>query len=131
VTYLIDTDWLIHVFNNSMVFVRQLDRLTVDGVAVSIVTIAELYEGVFLASQPEAVRASIQRVQQDFKVLGIDVETAERFGELRARLRRAGQLVPDLDLLIAATALRYGLTLCSQNVRHFQRIPGLVVLSLP
>ena len=114
-----------------MVFVRQLDRLTVDGVAVSIVTIAELYEGVFLASQPEAVRASIQRVQQDFKVLGIDVETAERFGELRARLRRAGQLVPDLDLLIAATALRYGLTLCSQNVRHFQRIPGLVVLSLP
>jgi predicted nucleic acid-binding protein len=130
-TYLVDTDWLIHVFNNQQSFVDELNQLAADGVAISIVSMAELYEGVHLASQPEAVRASIQRLQQQFPILGLDAETAEKFGEVRCHLRRVGQLIPDMDLLIASTALRHSLTLCTQNERHFQRIPDLSVLSLP
>jgi predicted nucleic acid-binding protein len=49
----------------------------------------------------------------------------ERFAYLRAELRRRGQLFPDLDLLIAATALQHDLTLLTRNVRHFNRIPDL------
>jgi tRNA(fMet)-specific endonuclease VapC len=44
---------------------------------------------------------------------------------VRAELSRRGQLAPDLDLLIAATAMHYDLTLLTRNVRHFARIPGL------
>ena len=39
--------------------------------------------------------------------------------------RRQGQLIPDLDLLIAATALHHDLTLLTRNIRHFNRIPEL------
>ena len=44
---------------------------------------------------------------------------------MRAFLRRQGQLIPDLDLLIAATALAHDLTLVTRNRRHFSRILSL------
>jgi tRNA(fMet)-specific endonuclease VapC len=58
-------------------------------------------------------------------VLPLDDAITETFGRTRASLRRRGLLIPDLDLLIAATALAYDLTLLTRNRRHFQRIPDL------
>ena len=52
-------------------------------------------------------------------------EIAERFASLRATLRRQGQPLADMDLLIAATALEHDLTLVSRNALHFARVPGL------
>jgi predicted nucleic acid-binding protein len=51
----------------------------------------------------------------------------ELFGRERFRLRRAGQAVPDFDLLVAATALHHDLTLLTRNLRHFTpaRFPTL------
>ena len=46
VVYLIDTDWLIQLFNGRAAFVRELNRLAPDGLAVSVITLAELWEGV-------------------------------------------------------------------------------------
>ena len=49
----------------------------------------------------------------------------KRFARLRGQLRAQGQLIGDLDLLIAATALYYDLTLVTHNTRHFSRITDL------
>jgi predicted nucleic acid-binding protein len=43
-------------------------------------------------------------------------------------LRRQGNLIPDFDLLIAATALRHDLTLVTRDTAHFERIEGLQLL---
>jgi predicted nucleic acid-binding protein len=51
--------------------------------------------------------------------------------EIRAYLRRQGQLIEDFDILIAATALHHDLTLLTFNVRHFQRVPDLQIYTLP
>ena len=51
----------------------------------------------------------------------------EIFGQTRSELRRRGQLIPDLDLLIAATAVHHELILMTRNVRHFARVPDLVL----
>ena len=48
-------------------------------------------------------------------------------GHLVARLRQQGQLIPDMDLFIASTALEYELTLLTRNVRHFERVPDLAL----
>jgi predicted nucleic acid-binding protein len=53
----------------------------------------------------------------------------ERFARIRAELRSQGQLIPDLDILIAASALEYELSLVTRNTRHFRRIPGLSIRS--
>ncbi len=48
-----------------------------------------------------------------------------RFAEIRALLTRRGELISDFDILIAATALHYNLTVLTFNYRHFSRIPDL------
>ena len=63
-------------------------------------------------------------------LIGIDEETAKIVGRERGRLRAEGMLIGDLDLLIAATALQYDLTLLTNNRRHFGRIAGLRIESL-
>jgi tRNA(fMet)-specific endonuclease VapC len=50
---------------------------------------------------------------------------ARVFGEFKAQLRKQGSFIDDFDLLIAATAHRYRLTLITHNFEHFQRIPDL------
>jgi tRNA(fMet)-specific endonuclease VapC len=62
-------------------------------------------------------------------ILGIDEEVCKIFGRERGRLRAAGMLVGDFDLLIGATALRHNLTLLTNNRRHFERIAGLRIES--
>jgi predicted nucleic acid-binding protein len=47
--------------------------------------------------------------------------------EIYANLYRQGQLIDDADILIAATALVHDYRLVTDNVRHFARIPNLVV----
>lgn len=49
----------------------------------------------------------------------------EIFGRTRFELRRRGQGIADLDLLIAATAVHHDLVLLTRNVRHFNRVPRL------
>ncbi len=49
----------------------------------------------------------------------------EQFAEVRAYLRRRGELISDIDILLGATALHYDLTLLTYNTRHFKRIPQL------
>jgi tRNA(fMet)-specific endonuclease VapC len=59
-----------------------------------------------------------------------DEETCKIFGRERGRLRTIGQRIGDMDLMIAATALQYDLTLLSNNRRHFDRIDGLRIESI-
>ncbi|MGH7961054.1 MAG: type II toxin-antitoxin system VapC family toxin [Candidatus Binatia bacterium] len=62
--------------------------------------------------------------------VGVDDETCRIFGKERGRLRKAGKSIADFDLLIGATALRHGLTLLTNNSRHFSRIQGLRLESI-
>ena len=50
---------------------------------------------------------------------------ARKFGEVRAGLLDAGQPVPELDLLIASTALVHNLTVVTHNTQDHADIPGL------
>ncbi len=92
-------------------------------------TVGELYEGAFGSPDPEAELSIIRRFLQSFSILDLNDPIMERFATLRALLRRRGELIPDLDLLVGATAVHYDLTLLTSNVRHFRRIPDLRLYS--
>ncbi len=53
------------------------------------------------------------------RVLGVDAETADRWGRL---LARAGRPLPSIDSLLAATAQRHGLQLVTRNVADFRGV---------
>lgn len=128
-THLVDTGWIIRHLRGTRSYTRTLRRLGAECLAVSIITIAELYEGVFRAQDPEAAEKAVQTFLGDKTVLPVTEEVSRLFGRHRADLRRQNQLIGDLDLLIAATCLHHGLTLLTTNPGHFQRVPDLAVVS--
>ena len=102
-----------------------------DEVAVSAVTIGELSYGVGAASDPITQMYRHQRVQSildRFEVLSFDVATAEYYGALANLVRQHGRNPRPrrMDLQIAATAARYGLTLLTRNGSDFTGLDSAV-----
>ena len=128
--YLVDTDWAIHYQRGHEAVRRRLVGLHPQGLGFSIVSLAELYEGVERSRSPATEEAAVQDFLVLVEVVGLDDETARVFGRERARLRAAGNPIGDLDLLIGATALRHDLTLLSNNRRDFERVEGLTIESV-
>jgi predicted nucleic acid-binding protein len=129
--YLVDADWAIQALANRAPATETLRRLAPDGLAISWATVGEVYEGAFGFPDPEAHLAVFRRFLQPFRLIGLDDPLMTRFAELRALLRRRGQLLPDFDLLVGATALEHNLTVLTFNVRHLSRIPGLRIYQPP
>ena len=65
------------------------------------------------------------RVLPAITVLPFDLEVARVFGEVQAALMKDGLSPGDVDVQIAATALRHGLVLVTGNIRHHERVAGL------
>lgn len=127
--YLVDTDWAIHYLNGRPDIVDRLDAVKDEGLAVSVISLAELFEGVYGSTNPEDNEQDLQAFLRGVDVLGVDVDTCQIFGRERAKLRAARRMIGDFDLLIDATALRYRLTLFSNNRRHFELVEGLQIES--
>jgi predicted nucleic acid-binding protein len=94
------------------------------GLAVSVVTIAELQYGVAATFDPleqEERRRRVQRITTAFDILLLDTAITEVYGTLTALVRVGGRSprARRFDLLIAATAVRHGLDLATRNPDDF------------
>jgi len=130
IAYLMDTDWVVHHLNGYAAIIQRLQALQPEGLGLSVVALAELYEGVHYSRDPVQSEAKLNDFLESVSIVGVDEATAKIFGRERGRLRAEGMLIGDMDLLIAATALRYNLTLLTNNRRHFDRIENLRIESL-
>jgi predicted nucleic acid-binding protein len=125
IEFLVDTDWAADYLKGKEDAVQLLSPLIGESrLGMSIISYAELWEGVLGSRRQEVYRSALADLVAGVPVLGLDRGTAEVFGGMRADLRRQGRLIPDLDLLIATTALRHDLTVISRD-EHFRRLPGL------
>ena len=111
---------------------RMLDRIRGKKFS-SVICLGELYEGIFLVKKEDQGKIK-KGIDEFFKslngVLSITEKAARIFGEVRALLRKKGEIVEDLDILIAATCLAENLTLVTLKHRHFQRIPKLKIYKM-
>ena len=129
--FLIDTDWTIDYLNGAQYVRDRLDDLDISDLGISVVSVAELYEGVLYSRNMEDDHAALNLfLENEVTVLGIDMEICRIFGRERGRLRRQGRMTGDMDLLIASTCLRHNLTLLSNNRRHFESVGGLEIISV-
>lgn len=128
--YLFDTDAVSEVLRARPLarYVEWLVRVPREEQFVSAVTVGELYKGAYRSPARDRHLANIEgRVLPVVTVLPYDVATARVFGEIRATLESSGSIVADADLQIAATAIYHGLELVTGNVRHFERVPRLLL----
>jgi toxin FitB len=92
---------------------------------LSVLTLGEIAKGIDLLDsgrQKRSLASWLTGLETKFgdRILAIDAETARLWGELTARARKAGEIIPAVDGLLAATALRHGLRIMTRNTRHFE-----------
>ena len=126
-TYLVDTDRVASFLNGRSAETRLLTTLAPRGLAISLITYGEIYEGIYGGRDSAAAERAFLRFLRAVDVLPLNRSIMRRFARIRGDLRRRGRLIPDPDLLIGATALHHGLTLVTGNRAHFERIRDLVV----
>ena len=125
--YLIDTDWVIDLLASVPEAIQLLDRLAQDGIAISIITYMEAYQGVERSPHPEEAQNKLSALLNSLPVVSLSPAVAQRCARLRETLRKQGKRVNarSLDLIIAATALEYNLTLVTRNTEDYADVPGL------
>src|SRR5688572_20606120 len=86
-----------------------LEQLAPDGVAISIITYMEAFQGVEQSSDPDRAREKFQAFLTGVLILPLSFAVAERCARLRMTLKSQNKRVNSraLDLIIAATALAY------------------------
>ena len=127
--YLLDTNWVIDRLRQVERVVRRVEELEPEGIGISIISLAELYEGVFYSRRPEDDERELRNFLQGIEIVDVDDEICRIFAIERGRLRAAGAIIGDFDIMIGATAKRHGLTLLTNNRRHFERMQGLNIIS--
>ena len=126
--YLLDTNICIYIIkHNPPIVQKRFAKERPGDIAISSVSIAELYYGAEKSSQVDRNIISIQKFLQPLVSLQFNEEDAVSYGKVRAELERMGTPIGAMDLLIASQALSRGLTLVTNNVREFQRVGSLSI----
>jgi predicted nucleic acid-binding protein len=130
--YLIDSDILIDHLATAPAGNDLLTRLAPEGIAISIITYMETYQGVLRDPQRETAARKFEAVLATIPILPFSLPSAKRCAALREHLKREGKRVNSraLDLLNAAIALEHNLTLVTQNREDYADIPDLTIYKL-
>ena len=106
---------------------ERLSKLSPDDLAVSAISAAELYHGVARSNRGDSELGRVRSLLDILRVLDFGTNAAISYGLVRGVLERSGQLIGQVDILIAGHALSLGATLVTHNTREFRRVPGLLV----
>lgn len=129
--YFLETSFIINFLRGKKETIQILENLEGEFFS-SFICLAELYEGIYrVKKQVESEKNILTLFSGLSKVFGVDAEIANNFGRIRAKLKKAGKVIEDLDILIAATCIANNCILITYNPKHFKRIEGLAMLDLP
>jgi len=123
--YLLDTNMCIFLSKNHPKVLGKYEENESDGIAISSITVAELFYGAAYSARPVENREIFHQFFTGFTLLDFGVEAAAQYGEVCADLRRKGTPIGRMDTLIAAHAKSAGLVVVTKNTREFSRVQGL------
>jgi len=125
--YLLDTNTVIYWLNGNKAISERILFYGYSQIAASDITHAEMYYGAYKSEKVEENIATLKRLATKISFLPLHEPCQERFGMIKATLRKKGQIIEDADIFIAATAIAYRLILVTNNTKHFDRIEGLQI----
>ncbi len=123
--YMLDTNICIYRQHFVPSVVSKMNEFNEGDLVISAVVYAELLFGIEHSTEYKRNYESLQELLTFVDILPFDSAAAEHYSVIRAYLESAGTRIGDNDLLIAAHARSFGITLVTNNTREFERVPGL------
>lgn len=130
----LDTSFLVDVIRESRREVEGPARTWLadnshEQLAVSVPVLCEMLVGAELHEEPEQEARRVNRICAGLPLVPLGERVPATFAKVAATLIRSGTKIAAMDLLIASAALSEDAAVLTRNVRHFERVPGLRVLS--
>ena len=126
--YMLDTNICIYIIKKHPALVlTKFKSFLVGDICISSVTFAELMYGVEKSQYQQKNRAALDEFTLPLEIIPFDDEAARQYGSIRAHLEKMGTPIGALDLMIAAHAHILNLTLVTNNVNEFARVPSLII----
>lgn len=131
--YLVDTDYVIDYLYGNQVARDLLAQLNPEGIAISVITYSEIYEGIFSSRDPRQAERVFPAFLEGVTVYSVSREVGRQYARLRRELRQARRPITNraLDLLIAATAIAHRLVVVTRNSRDYDDVPNLELYGRP
>ena len=129
--YLIDSDIVIDRLSEDAQIVQFLSGIAPLGLAISVVTYMEVYQGIFRVLDPDRLAADLDAFVADAPIPPLTPAAARRCAELRHVLDRRDRRVRtrSLDLVTAAIALEFDHALVTRNHADYANVPGLAIVT--
>jgi tRNA(fMet)-specific endonuclease VapC len=124
--FMLDTDISSYIIKRRPATLLETFERHADALAVSVMTAAELRFGAAKAARPkltDLVEAYLQRLA----ILDWTNDVTPHYARIRTHLERAGKPMGNIDLLTASHAVSQGMTVVTNNLKHFGSVPGLQV----
>jgi len=126
--YLLDTNICIYLIKQKpQKVLDKFQTLSISDVGISSITVAELEYGVAKSQQQEKNRIALMQFLLPLEIVEFNQASATIYGSVRSDLESQGLIIGAMDLLIASHVLSLGVTLVTNNVREFSRIPTLLL----
>ncbi|OBQ17251.1 type II toxin-antitoxin system VapC family toxin [Anabaena sp. AL93] len=127
--YLLDTNICIYLIRQKPEkVIARFQTLSISDIGISSITVAELEYGVYKSQQQEKNKNALMQFLLPLEIIEFSQNAAVIYGCIRSDLERKGLVIGLMDMLIAliaAHAMSLGVTLVTNNIREFSRIPKL------
>jgi len=123
---LLDTDVCVEILRGNQAAIERR-RESFDEAATTWITAAELFYGAANSRAPLTNERLVIEFLATLPVMDMNLPAVQQFGRLKAVLERQGNRVADAELFIASIALAQGATLITGSLRHYERIPDLLI----
>lgn len=123
---LLDTDICIEILRGNRSVIERYKTYD-EPVAISFMSVGELYYGAEKSNFKERNKSVVDEFLLSIDMINTDIQILKKFGELKSRLAINNSMLPDADILIAATTLVRCKKLVTGNVKHFKRFDHLII----
>ncbi len=124
--YLLDTNVCIALLNGNVAAIAQFNR-NFSQCYLSTLVVAELYKGIYCSQRIQQNLNHLTELTMLLPIESFDLGAAEEFGKIQAELRQIARPTGVVDALIAAVARSRQDVLVTNNLRHFENIPHLLL----
>ena len=123
--YLIDTDIIIFALRKDKSVLIKFEENKNIPISISMITYAELIFGAKRSQNEQQNMIKVRHIRELYPIEDLNEGVMEVFADIKAKMFNNGIRIEDMDLLITATAIYNDLTLVTNNVKHFEKIPYL------
>lgn len=123
--YLIDTDIIIFALRKDKSVLIKFEENKNIPISISMITYAELIFGAKRSQNEQQNMIKVRHIRDLYPIEELNEGVMEVFADIKAKMFNNEMRIEDMDLFIAATAIYNDLTLVTNNVKHFEKIPYL------